>query len=864
MSKHDLKKIRRKTVERTVNLEDLEPRNLLAADVVISEFLASNQSSLVDGFGESSDWIELHNRGDEIANLSGFHLTDDAANLSKWTFPSNVTLGVDEYMILFASGRDLSIPDSNGHFHADFKLSADGEYVALTDNTSPRPVVLSEYGQEGVDYVPQRSNISYGGNGYMLTPTPAAPNSGGVQGFVEEAIFSAERGYYASPFAVDVASPTVGATLVYTTDGSVPTLDNGRQVFAGQELAPKTRLRVIRNSTLRVAGFKSGFQSSKVSTHTYLFVEDVIDQPGMHRNVTRNATWGPLIGESLLSVPTISLVTPNDISQRERATSVEFINPDGTQGFQIDAGVEHYGGHSLNSTKKNMRLSFKSIYGDSKLNYNLFDDANATDEFDQFLLRTGSHDNWFWTHPAGQGGVYFRNQWAFERQLEMGHLAPRGRYVQVFINGKYEGLHNLMERPNSDFMSSYLGGSDEDYDALNAGAAIDGDKAAWNSMVAAINARDWNRLQQYMDVENYVDYMLLEFYSGNDWDWNHSQNWAAATQRTGGDGYMFFAWDSDVKLRTTPTANVVNRGGPGDLWAKISRIPEFRLLLADRVQKHFFHNGLFTPDQVNQQIAALADATELPVIAETARWSSRYTPDTWRGYVDWIQDRFVPNRTRRVLSQLSSFLPAVSAPTYTVDGTPQHGGSFPSAAILSMTSSSGSIYYTTDESDPRGADGQPVGTLLETEIVIDIATTIKSRVFVDGEWSALSEATFKPAIRGDVNQDGAVNSTDIDAIYLAIASGAMDSVFDLNQDGSVTRLDADELVQDILNTRRGDVDLDGKVVFTDFLQLSASFGQSGATWSDGDTNGDGEVTFSDFLALSANFGFDVLDPEKLA
>ena len=97
-----------------------------------------------------------------------------------------------------------------------------------------------------------------------------------------------------------------------------------------------------------------------------------------------------------------------------------------------------------------MRLSFKSAYGDGSLNYDLFG-GDATTEFDQILLRTGSHDNWFWTHPAGGRGNYTRNRWAFDRQLETGQPAPHGRYVQVFINGEYHGLHHLMERPNSDF-----------------------------------------------------------------------------------------------------------------------------------------------------------------------------------------------------------------------------------------------------------------------------------------------------------------------------------------------------------------------------------------------------------------------------
>ena len=54
----------------------------------------------------------------------------------------------------------------------------------------------------------------------------------------------------------------------------------------------------------------------------------------------------------------------------------------------------------------------------------------------------------------------------------------------------------------------------------------------------------------------------------------------------------------------------------------------------------------------------------------------------------------------------------------------------------------------------------------------------------------------------------------------------------------------------------GDTNLDGSVEFSDFLQLSDNFGESGS-WLDGDFDGDGAVAFSDFLGLSANFGESV-------
>ena len=112
-----------------------------------------------------------------------------------------------------------------------------------------------------------------------------------------------------------------------------------------------------------------------------------------------------------------------------------------------------------------------------------------------------------------------------------------------------------------------------------------------------------------------------------------------------------------------------------------------------------------------------------------------------------------------------------------------------------------------------------------------------------------------PGTPGDVNGDEVVDAQDIDALYAAIASGSTDSVLDLNDDSAVSVADVDFLVTEILQIRRGDLDLNGKVDFADFLLLSATFGNSEATWSDGDFDGDGNVAFADFLSLSANFGF---------
>ncbi|MCB0157250.1 MAG: lamin tail domain-containing protein, partial [Caldilineaceae bacterium] len=60
------------------------------ARIVISEFMANNDATILDEDGDTPDWIELKNLGDVPIDLAGYALTDEHDNLSKWTFPSVV------------------------------------------------------------------------------------------------------------------------------------------------------------------------------------------------------------------------------------------------------------------------------------------------------------------------------------------------------------------------------------------------------------------------------------------------------------------------------------------------------------------------------------------------------------------------------------------------------------------------------------------------------------------------------------------------------------------------------------------------------------------------------------------------------
>ena len=165
---------RRADVKR-LRIEQLEDRRVLAATPIITEFMASNSATILDGNGQSSDWVEIYNPTGAAINLAGWSLTDNDENLQKWTFPST-TIGAGQYLIVFASDKTVAnYIDPLGYRHTTYALSAGGEYLGLVD---PSGAIVSEFADE---YPGQSPDVSYGLDGvglgaYFSHPTPGAAN----------------------------------------------------------------------------------------------------------------------------------------------------------------------------------------------------------------------------------------------------------------------------------------------------------------------------------------------------------------------------------------------------------------------------------------------------------------------------------------------------------------------------------------------------------------------------------------------------------------------------------------------------------------------------------------------------------------
>jgi hypothetical protein len=108
-------------------------------------------------------------------------------------------------------------------------------------------------------------------------------------------------------------------------------------------------------------------------------------------------------------------------------------------------------------------------------------------------------------------------------------------------------------------------------------------------------------------------------------------------------------------------------------------------------------------------------------------------------------------------------------------------------------------------------------------------------------------------VSGDFNGDGAVTATDIDLMYDAIRAGHHVSYYDLNSDAVVNQTDANMLIQSVIGTVPGDINLDGVADVRDFNIWNAhKFQDCTGSYATGDINGDGAVDTSDFNIWNAN------------
>ena len=366
-------------------------------------------------------------------------------------------------------------------------------------------------------------------------------------------VFSAPSAIRTEAFTLtlhhDLLFEPPGSSIYYTLDHSDPTPENGIRF-----IWPIT---IDETTVVRAAAFRDGATPSPITTHTYIFPEDVIRQSpenmiakgwpsywggatvdmGLDSNIVEGQEQQLIT--ALTSAPSFSLVLPFDSlfdeergifanpeqkgREWERPVSVELIYPpdfsDETgsnsrhgsrDGFAVNAGVRIRGGWSARkptNLKHSLRLYFRGSYGPKNLEYDLFGDEGV-DEFDKIDLR--AEKNHSWSFEGSPHHTFVRDVFSRDTQRDMGVPYTRSRYYHLYLNGQYWGVFQTQERADQWHGEFYIRGDKDDYDVVKAdGRHIEfseGNEKAWRLLHDEVN-----RLARLVDEnERNALYMKLQ------------------------------------------------------------------------------------------------------------------------------------------------------------------------------------------------------------------------------------------------------------------------------------------------------------------------------------------------------------------
>lgn len=642
--------------------------------------------------------------------------------------------------------------------------------------------------------------IDSGEPGYFDRPSPGAMNSGVFQRVVATLSFNRAHGWVTEAFPLEITSDVSDVVIRYTLDGSAPSADTG-EGYTGP-------ISITHNSVVRAAAFRTGQASTEPVTQTYLFLPDVLRQTnsapaGAHWDTemdpeivaNQNQTW--TVAQGLVDLPVLSIaMNPEDLfgvngiypnassrgEEWERAASVELFYPDESLrrredgGFSINAGIQINGNFSrlTHQPKHSFRLVFKEAWGAASLNYPVFEDSPVT-EFDTLVVGCGHNQGW---STGIENSQFLRNRFAWDLEgAEPGRAFVHSRSVHLFLNGLYWGLYDLGERPDDSFSAANFGGAKESYDVfkgLRAGGSteaqiIGGTRDAWSELFAAANgnlsqASNYATIERLVDLDQFIDYSIGILYTADrdgPTGWLNGppnslepKNFYATRRRTPEGRFRFWRWDSEFTLESE-SEDVSERDGfenPGHLHFRLRTHPEYRMRLADHVQRLFFNDGPFSTTRLLQRYASLAGEVERAVVAESARWGDAKREPPFKRDVEWVTERdrilrtYLPRRQNIFLAQLRAdkLFPNLGAPILSIDGVPQVGGEVGPGAVLSMTISNLPVYFTLDGTDPRAVGGAVSASarVFTSPLEVADAWVVKARAFTNEQWSALTEATF--------------------------------------------------------------------------------------------------------------------------
>ncbi|MBN2592508.1 MAG: CotH kinase family protein, partial [Sedimentisphaerales bacterium] len=699
------------------------PQTLL----VINEFMASNNNSTKDPQGQYDDWIEIYNYGVDVVDIGGMYLTDNLSDPVKWQIPADnpamTTIEPGSYLLIWADG---DISDSG--LHANFKLDAGGEEIALFKNNGTTMIDSVVFGE-------QTSNISYGRypDGadnwrYFGSPSPAAENISIYEGFVAEVQFSRNGGLCNEPFSVSLATDTEDTIIYYSLDGSEP-YELGSRFRQGTVYT--NPILIHRTIYLKAVAVKTGWKPSDTAMQTYIFFDFSNSDFSSNLPIAVVDTMGRNISESSQTLSYASFI---DTATDGRARLTD------TPDFVGRAGINIRGKSSAD------------IFPKKQYHFETWDEFDQ--DKDVSILGFPPESDWVLQGPYSDKTL-MRNFLSYKWSHDLGHYSVRTRFIEMFLNtngggismNDYVGVYVFMEKikrgpnrvdikklePSDNVEPQITGGYIFKKDKPDPGETvlytsrglevrviepkiedITPEQVEWlnnylNEFESVLYGSNFmnpvNGYVKYIDVDSFIDnHILVELTKNID-------GFRLSTymfKDRGSKINMGPVWDYNLSLGNAdyhngwiPSGWYYSGLGAGEYpwWPRLFEDPTFRMRYADRWFE--FRENVLATTQLLQDIedtAALVDEAQArnfnrwPVLGSRI-WPNWFIGNTYDEEINWMSG-WLEQRLNWMDSQIGYEM-AAAPPTL----NPQDG-QYDNSIELIMSASQGQIYYTLDGTDP--------------------------------------------------------------------------------------------------------------------------------------------------------------------
>ncbi len=480
-------------------------------NIVINELMAANVSYIFDHTYNYGGWVELYNTSDKSIDLTGYSITNELGSPRKFVFPEEIgKIAARDFKIIYFDNNDLDPR------HANFKLDCDGATLYLFSNDTTL-INSVEYGYSYPNLSYARKTDGTGLWATCLTPSPGKSNANSEYSVkrAEKPQVSVSPGIYKRAFVLKISTPS--GTIRYTTDGSEP--NEKSAIWSGYSGINKT-------TTLRARTYKNGYIPSEILTCTYIIEKERdYDLPVISIVSDPDNFWNDTIG---IYCTGTNGIPGNSVSYNanwnmpwKRPVNVEIFDGKYDQYFSQQCEVSIGGGWSRSYAEKSLELNAEKKYEGKNSFLTRFFIQKPYYRFKSINLRNSGND----FHNSMFSDAMQQCFYAGIVDVDYQAYQPAVHY----INGEYFGIINIRERSNHHYVYSNRGYEKENIDLIEQhdNIAFNGDMLALTSMLkftrdASISTKYYSKVLEYIDIDEYINYVVIETYSGNtDWMGNN-------------------------------------------------------------------------------------------------------------------------------------------------------------------------------------------------------------------------------------------------------------------------------------------------------------------------------------------------------